>query len=399
MNDFSFGPAYSILVVDDDEYLNELMCQFLRSKGFVTHSICSYLKSFELLKTNSTFDLIVLDYQLGDGTGLEFLADLDFNNKINKPPVIMISSNQDSVLLENCFAKGVTDYLIKPVNLSLLALKASALINTVAMQKIIALQTAELERFKSEAEREESIAKATYEYLLQQNSQVVDGVTAWLQPSASFSGDIALTKISPSGDFYFLLADATGHGLSAAITLMPMVSIFSSMVDKNFNLNSIVTEINKKLIHDTPGDRFVAAVIVHWRREQNEIDVWNGGMPPVYWMHKGKLLHQFDSQHMALGILEEGMFDASVVSCPAQSLGLIVAYSDGLIEETNEDGVSFSIDRVANIALTNPAEILASLVVALEQYTGRKKYRDDISICILDMARILAGHTSGNSVS
>ncbi len=388
MKDASSGKKYSILVVDDDEILNELMCQFLRSKGFVTHSVYSYLKSFELLQAPMTFDLIVLDYQLGDGTGLEFLADLNFHNKNNKPPVIMISSNQDAVLLESCFGKGVTDYLIKPVNLSLLALKAGALINAVAMQNLIAVQTAELERFKSEAEREESIAKEIYEYLLRQNSQSVEGVTNWLKSSSSFSGDIALTKFSPSGDLFFLLADATGHGLSAAITLMPMVSVFSSMVDKGFHLQPIVTEINKKLIHDTPGDRFIAAVMIHWRREQNELDVWNGGMPPVYWVHQGRLLHQFVSQHMALGILEEGMFDAGVVSCPAQSVGLILAYSDGLIEEVNDGGVSFSSDQVVAVALTNSTEILPSLIVGLEQHTGRKKYRDDVSICILDAARI-----------
>src|SRR5690606_24642607 len=121
-------------------------------------------------------------------------------------PVIMISGNEDPVFLEQCFASGVADYIIKPVNLSLLALKVSSLIKSVSLQRLISLQNMELERFKQEAEREESIAKFTYEYLLRQNSQSIDGVSIWLKPSTSFSGDIALAKMSPGGDLYFLLA-------------------------------------------------------------------------------------------------------------------------------------------------------------------------------------------------
>lgn len=390
MDESFLRPARSILVIEDDESLNQLFCQLFQSNGFITQSVHNYANAAALLKTGTIFDLIILDHQLGDGTGLQLLADLKRNQQVKTPPVIMISSNQDAAFLENCFACGITDYLIKPVNFSLLALKVNALIQTVAMQNVIALQNIELERFKADAQREEMVAKFTYEYLLRRNSQVIDGVTTWLKPSSAFSGDIALTKVSPNGDFYFLLADATGHGLSAAITLIPMVSIFNSMVDKGFCIQPLVTEINKKLIRDTPEDRFVAAVIIHWRRQQNEIDVWNGGMPAVCWVHQHQIFHSFASRHMALGILEENVFDDSVVSCEAHAYGTLIAYSDGLIEEANSDGVSFSAKRVADNICNSPADVLQSLVKELEVYTGRKKYRDDISICVLDAARIFA---------
>lgn len=379
-----------ILVVEDDPLLNMLFCDFLQTKDFETQSAYSLAEALEVLAADVAIDLMLLDYQLGDGNGLDLLAMGSAHSSLQKPPVIMISSNEDAGFLENCSASGVADYIIKPVNLSLLALKVSALIKTVAMQRIITLQNTELERFKRDAEREESVAKFTYEYLLGQNNQLINGVSIWLKPSSSFSGDIALAKFCPSGNLYFLLADATGHGLSAAITIMPVVAIFNSMVAKGFDLQSIVTEMNKKLLRDTPQDRFVAAILMQLHQERKEIAVWSGGMPTAYWVHEGSVLQVFKSRHMALGILEEDIFDSSVVTYAFHGQGTIVAYSDGLIEEINSEGISFSVARVAKLIQAESNNAQTVLINALRVYAGRDEYHDDVSICMLELGKIFS---------
>ncbi|HSC69306.1 MAG TPA: response regulator, partial [Cellvibrio sp.] len=70
-----------IFVVDDDLILNELFCNFLNSKGFNTTGVGSLNEAFEVLKTNVPMDLILLDYQLGDGTGLDVVSRLGGENK------------------------------------------------------------------------------------------------------------------------------------------------------------------------------------------------------------------------------------------------------------------------------------------------------------------------------
>lgn len=382
--------AQSILVVDDDELLNALFCQFLQSKGFKTLFAYSLHSAVEIVKADADVDLILLDYQLGDGNGLDFLAEINCHPLPNKPPVIMVSGNEDPDFLENCFSCGIADYIIKPVNLSLLALKVSALIKTVAMQRLITAQNTELERFKREAEREETVAKFTYEYLLGQHKQHINGVSIWLQSSSSFSGDIALARTSPNGDLYFLLADATGHGLSAAITVMPVVSIFNAMVSKNFPIQAIVTEINKKLIHNTPQDRFVAAIVIQLLREERKVAVWNGGMPTAYWISEGNIVEVFQSRQMALGILDEDMFDESVISCDLPQRGTIIAYSDGLVEETDSKGNSFSSARVLELVKTPSDNVQSLLITSLQSYTGRYEYRDDVTICALDLQTLFS---------
>lgn len=379
----SAGFFDSILVVDDDLFLNKLFCHFLHSKGFVTTGVTSLADATAWIKQGEMTDLILLDYHLGDGTGIDFLLSLKEMSSETIPPVIMVSTHEDPMFLENCFTAGVTDYVIKPVNLSLLALKVNSLIRAVNLQRLISLQNEELARFKREAEREEAIAKFTYEYLLRQNNQVIDGVNIWLKPSSSFSGDIAIAKISPGGELYFLLADATGHGLSAAITVMPMVSIFNSMVAKGFDIQSIVIEMNRKLERDTPHDRFVAAIVVHIQQAQNEIHVWNGGMPTAYWVCEGEIVQQFKSRHMALGILEDERFDANVDTWRFSKGGYFFACSDGLLEQVNPQGECFSRDRLNHIIQTAPADIPATIMNALAGHAQTENYEDDVSVCVV----------------
>lgn len=386
-NDFE----YRILVVDDDEILNGLFCAFLGSRGFETLSALSVQEAKTILQTDGNIDIVLLDYQLSDGVGLDLLTQDAIASYINCPPVIMISANEEPEFLEKCFDFGVADYIIKPVNLSLLSLKVKSLITSLRLQKIVNNQNAELEKFKQEAEREEAVAKFTYEYLVAQNSQQYSGINQYLKSCSSFSGDISITRQSPAGDIYFILADATGHGLSAAITIMPVVSLFNTMVSKGFHLQQIVSEINRKLVNDTPADRFVSAIVVEINFAANEMSVWNGAMPPAYWLENGKIIQKFSSRNMALGILSEDMFDADVTVFHLPEQGRLFLCSDGVVEQENQAGEQFSYARLESIICQSTRDPTQDVLQALELHSLGVSYTDDVSICCLNPQEIRSG--------
>jgi len=372
-----------VLVIDDDEILNYLFCSFLNSRGLDAISVHGINDAKLVLQHDASIDLVLLDYQLHDGVGMDLLEPSAMETYASLAPIIMISANEEPAFLEQCFAGGISDYIIKPVNLSLLALKVESLIKSASMQRLIKSQNEELESFKAEAEREEQIAKFTYEYLLQQNTPEYRGVKAWLKSYAAFSGDMMLVKKSPSGNLYFILADATGHSLSAAITIMPVVAIFNSMVNKGFHIQKILTEINRKLVADTPVDRFVAAILIEINPFRRQFNVWNGGMPTLFWVNEGEVIHKFRSTHMALGILDDYNFDASLVTIDLPKDGFIFAYSDGLTEQENEKREPYSIGRVLNIIKKQPENLLETISSDLLLHAGTSHYSDDVSMCII----------------
>jgi len=382
-----------VLIVDDDEILNGLFCEYLGARGLSTLCALSLAEAKNCLRTAVDIDLILLDYQLGDGCGLDLLTDPEYQHLFGELPVIMISVRDDHEFLESCFALGAADYIIKPVNLPLLALKVSALIRNRALQRLIRQQNTELAGFKLNAEREEAVAKYTYEHLVRQNRASIDGVSIQIHPSTTFSGDIALARFSPRGDLYFLLADATGHGLAAAMTIMPVVAIFNTMVARGFHLETIVAEMNRKLVRDTPVDRFVAALVIQIHRERHEVCVWNGGIPAALWIDQGRVLHEFPSNHMALGILDDPVFDAGVSRCPTPASGEILVFTDGLLEAKSPVGDAFSLARVHEVIAQQPANLLQQLMASLQAHVTHTHYEDDVSLCLLSPS-IIAQHFS-----
>jgi len=382
--------SHRILVVDDDFMLNSLFCSFLDSKGLEVLSADSLRAAINIFEEHKDIDLVLLDYELGDGYGMEIFSAPAFRDSPKPPPVIMVSANEDPEFLESCFLGGVSDYIIKPVNLFLLALKVQSLLKAASLQALISQQNVKLEAFKQEAEREEAVAKFTYEYLLRRNSPHIAGIDIYLQSFSSFSGDIALAKRSPAGDLFFMLADATGHGLSAAITIMPVVNIFNTMVEKGFMLPQIVSEMNKKLVNDTPSDRFVAAVLMEFNPVKNTLSVWNGGMPPACWVKEGSVASKFPSTNMALGILDDHVFDANVATVPMPKTGFLCIYSDGLYEQINSKKQAFGIPKVEELLVSGASDITHLLTSELSLHAEGVKYDDDVSICILEPEKIFA---------
>lgn len=103
----------NILLVEDDTTFATILENFLKKKGFEVVVKYSVKSGIEALKAHE-FQLILLDYRLGDGIGLEVLDALRAQDKVI-PSVIMTSFN-DVRTAVNAIRQGVFDYITKPVN-------------------------------------------------------------------------------------------------------------------------------------------------------------------------------------------------------------------------------------------------------------------------------------------
>ncbi len=103
----------NILLVEDDTTFAAILENFLKKKGFEVVVKYSVKGGVEALK-NDTFHLILLDYRLGDGIGLDVVEALRQQGKLI-PSIIMTSFN-DVRTAVNAIRQGVFDYITKPVN-------------------------------------------------------------------------------------------------------------------------------------------------------------------------------------------------------------------------------------------------------------------------------------------
>jgi CheY-like chemotaxis protein len=119
--------AASVLVVDDNIKVRIDLRGALHSAGFLVTACDSRVGALKALKSRS-FDLVILDVLLQDGTGLELLRILRDAPETADIPVILLSS--DTALKERARVLGlsVEEVLPKPLNIALLTKHARRLV-------------------------------------------------------------------------------------------------------------------------------------------------------------------------------------------------------------------------------------------------------------------------------
>ena len=112
------APVNRILVVDDDASIREGLSRALARQGHGVELAGSLAEARAAL-ARGAFDAVLLDIRLGDGDGLDLLAEL----RASRPelPVIMATAYGDSARAITAMKHGAFEYLTKPFDLPLLA--------------------------------------------------------------------------------------------------------------------------------------------------------------------------------------------------------------------------------------------------------------------------------------
>jgi two-component system OmpR family response regulator len=117
----------SILVVDDDGEILQLVARFLRANGFRVHGARTGVEMMAILDA-ATVDLIVLDLMLPGRSGLELCRDL---RRTSSVPVIMLTAKGDELDRIIGLEVGADDYLPKPFNPRELLARINAVLRRV----------------------------------------------------------------------------------------------------------------------------------------------------------------------------------------------------------------------------------------------------------------------------
>jgi PAS domain S-box-containing protein len=249
---------------------------------------------------------------------------------------------------------------------------------------------ASLQHYYEETEAESRLAHALIEQQLLHPGLKDTQLHYWLTPAENFSGDVVAAARSNDGKLYALLADATGHGLTAAISTLPALTLFYSMVASAPSLSSLVGEINRQLKDSMPPGRFVAATLVCIDSLNGRGEIWVGGTPEALLLDaQGAVSQHFPSRQLALGIVDT---DAEMVStetfvCDASNQLLI--FSDGLIEAENHAGKPFDVDALLASVHNVPSYLRHGAVrSALNRHLDGLSCHDDVSMLLIDCAPV-----------
>jgi DNA-binding response OmpR family regulator len=115
----------TILVVEDDEKLNRMVCDALRDNNY--HPVgCTSANTALDAMTDNTVDLIISDIMMPEFDGFKFASMIREQDKAI--PILFMSAREDLSAKEKGFRIGIDDYVVKPFYMGELLLRIGALL-------------------------------------------------------------------------------------------------------------------------------------------------------------------------------------------------------------------------------------------------------------------------------
>ncbi len=117
----------TVLVVEDDIDIQELVCLHLRHSGMTALGCTSAERARQLLSSEA-IDIAIVDWMLPGASGIEFAKDIRVNSKLKGLPLLMLTARgREGDKLEG-FAAGADDFLVKPFSPRELVARVKALL-------------------------------------------------------------------------------------------------------------------------------------------------------------------------------------------------------------------------------------------------------------------------------
>lgn len=372
----------TVLYVEDDEGAREQVAHFLRKKCGHVLLASNGREALELYNECSP-DMIVSDIMMPEMGGLEFSKIVRQHDP--SIPIILATAFNDASCMHHAIDIGVDNYVLKPIDLD--KLYAAMLKSADLLLKTRALEASrmQLKVYHDAAEEERELVSELMKRMMQPELMMDRQVRFWLEPADMVSGDLVAFRRARNGRLYIMLADLTGHGLPAALNLLPVNHIFHSMVEKCYSVAQIVEEMNWAVKVQSPIDRFVAAFVACIDTYNHAIESWNGGIPAAILVNQaGEIYCSLASNNLPLGILGRTFIAQTEIfqwSCHSQ----LMIYSDGFVDAENENGIAWGEDNIKRIIRETPAaQRFDALTGELHGYLGAQHAFDDMTLLMID---------------
>jgi sigma-B regulation protein RsbU (phosphoserine phosphatase) len=255
----------------------------------------------------------------------------------------------------------------------------------------------EEQRQRQKLENELSIAHEVQQQLFPRSLPNLQGIEieAICRPARVVSGDYYdFIRISPTR-LAIAVADISGKGISAALLMANVQAALRSDVLRYRNgqpgirleqidTSEIVSHLNLHLFRNTSDERYATVFFGVYDAETRQLHYTNAGhLPPLY--ISGGNVRRLETGGMVVGLFNDVPFQQGAVEI--EHGGMLVAYSDGLIEPENVYGEEFGTTRLIDVATRNKDEsshaIAEAMMHAAEEWSGSPDQADDMTVIVM----------------
>ncbi|MBZ5697869.1 MAG: SpoIIE family protein phosphatase [Acidobacteriia bacterium] len=260
----------------------------------------------------------------------------------------------------------------------------------------------EEQRQRQRLEHELSIAHEVQQQLFPHVLPRLPGVEleAICRAAKMVSGDYYdFIRISPTR-LAIALSDISGKGISAALLMANVQAVLRSDVlryrdvqpGKNYSQIStaeIVSHLNRHLYRNTTAERYATFFLAVYDTETRRLSYTNAGhLPPLY--ISGSRVERLETGGMVVGLFDDVPYEQGTIEIDPG--GLLIAYSDGLVEPENVYGEEFGAARLIEVAMRNrdasSHDIADAMMHAAEEWSGSPEQTDDMTVIVARLSAV-----------
>lgn len=286
---------------------------------------------------------------------------------------------------------------------AMLGLATISVLPTSSMVVAILLATALVRermaegRLKEQLTHEMDLAARIQHGLLPADHPPVCGyeLAGWSRPAQHAGGDTYDFFGLPDGRWMITIADATGHGLGAAMMISGTRAIFRTVARRTPDAAVILAETHQQLSHDLPDGNFVTGFVGILDPLNGTLSYASAGHGPIiFYDCHGNSWELQNATVLPLGLRPDIDFSNSVRHRRMRSGDLLILVSDGLYEALNDHREQFGTERLmASITParhTSVAGIIEQARSAVDVFQGGGVQLDDMTMVILRRREVTA---------
>lgn len=382
------APEAEILVVDDERISRAILVRALQNAGFTCRQCGGGEEALRLIEENLPA-LVLLDYAMPGLNGAEVCQRLraHTDTDIAQLPVIMLTGMGGEEQEVFCLQAGASDFVTKPINPEVLKARIDTQVRLSNLRRQLETRNQELADWRAELERDLEAARLTQRTIIPNRLPALPGwdLAAHYQPVIQVGGDIYDWLRLPDGRALFWIADATGHGASAALLTALAKLLFRHAASALHTPAEILAEVNSEFYATFRGRSMMTAMCAALDPVSGTLTVAGAGHPPLLVVRHGGVTDSIPSQCPPLGLvaLMAATEDARTL---ADGEGFLlftdgfydVIYADGTRMEFNE--FERCVQEVPTRAGAGAAEgFLSSLLGRLHEFADGKAFTDDLA--------------------
>ncbi len=362
-----------ILVVDDEPGMLRAVERVLTGD----YDVVGTRHSRDALSIADEFhpDLAIVDIRMPDLDGFELMAQL----KARRPgiDVILMTGSVDDLdeKLVRAIQSHAFYFIQKPFDREVLR---------TLVERCIELRWRREDHRQNlkRLETEMAEARAFQQSLLPERERIMNRVSICCRysPCSGLGGDLYDYASAAGGQTALLMADVSGHGVSAAmLTGIVKSAFYASHVD-GFDPVSVVQRVSMGLAPFSP-DRFVTLVAALICPEERQFRYVNAGHPPILlWGRRPEPEWLASTGPLVSPVLIGTRWDASVVSMNAGDHVLL--YTDGIWEPlADEDGrAEERFTKAITLARGGGATLLDTILADVYRELAGQLQPDDLTL-------------------